>query len=481
MTQYQLLTGDGVPVVIDDAAVEALGARLRGPLLRPGDPDYDAARAVWNGMIDRHPALIARCVCTEDVVAAVRFASDHALLVAVRGGGHNVAGSAVCDQGLVIDLSSMKAIQVDPMARTVRAQAGATWGDLDRATQAFGLATPGGLVSETGIAGLTLGGGIGWLRNMYGLSCDNLISAELVTADGQVRLVNASEHADLFWALRGGGGNFGVVTLFEYRLHPVGPEVALCFVLYPAAQARAALQFFRTYAAAAPDEISAIAVMGTVPHADAYPIETQGQRYIVFGACYAGPVEVGQQLLQPLREWSAPLLDFSGVMPYVDVQTLWDADYPAGKLRYYWKSIYVDELSDAVIDRLVRAASESPSHHATVDIWHMGGALGRIDAGASAFGRRDMPYLIGIEGNWEEPSDDMSNIAWTRTLWGDLQRFSSGAVYLNFPGFGEEGEALVRAGYGENYERLAALKRQYDPTNLFRMNQNILPEAGAAG
>jgi len=475
MPQYQLITGAGATIVLDDVAVTQLAASLRGSLIRPGDADYDTARAVWNGMIDRHPALIARCVCTEDVVTAIRFARAHALLVAVRGGGHNVAGSAVCDDGLVIDLSRMKAIQIDPAARTVRAQAGLTWGDLDRATQELGLATPGGLVSETGIAGLTLGGGIGWLRNKYGLSCDNLISAEIVTADGQIRTVSAHEHADLFWALRGGGGNYGVVTMFEYQLHPVGPEVALCFVLYPAAQAREALQFFRSYAAAAPDEISAIAVMGTVPHADAYPLETQGQRYIVFGACYAGPVDLGQQVLQPLREWSTPMLDFSGVMPYVDVQTLWDADYPAGKLRYYWKSIYVDELSDAVIDRLVSAASESPSHHATVDVWHIGGAIGRIDATASAFGRRDMPYLIGIEGNWEDARDDEPNIAWTRTLWADLHRFSSGAVYLNFPGFGEEGEALVRAGYGENYDRLAALKRTYDPTNLFRLNQNVAP------
>jgi FAD/FMN-containing dehydrogenase len=473
--EYQLVTGNGARIALDELAVQRFASGLRGRLIDPASPDYDAARAVWNGMIDRHPALIARCAGTDDVVKAVGFARAHNLLVSVRGGGHNVTGSAVCDDGLVIDLSPMKEIQVDPAARTVRAQAGLTWGELDRATQAFGLATPGGLVSETGIAGLTLGGGLGWLRNKYGLSCDNLISVEMVTADGQIRTASATENADLFWAVRGGGGNFGVVTMFEYRLHPVGPEVALCFVLHPAEQAREALRFFDRYAATAPDEVSGIAVMGTVPHTPAFPAKIQGERYVLFGGCYVGPVDEGLRALRPLREWSTPLIDFSDVMKYVDAQTLWDADYPAGKMRYYWKSIYINDLSDAAMDTLIAAAVASPSPHSTVDMVHMGGALSRIGARESAFGRRDMPYLIGIEGNWEDAREDASNIAWTRALWANLHPFSSGAVYLNFPGMGEEGEALVRAGYGENYDRLATIKRTYDPTNLFRVNQNIRP------
>ena len=476
MTQIQLTTSDGDITSLDEPTLQRFASSLHGKLITAADPEYDAARAVWNGMIDRRPALIARCAGTEDVVRAVNFARTHGLLVAVRGGGHNVAGSAVCDGGLVIDLSPMKELHVDPESRTVRAQAGLTWADVDRATQAYGLATPGGLVSETGIAGLTLGGGTGWLRNKYGLSCDNLISVELVTADGQIRTVNASEHPDLFWAVQGGGGNFGVVTWFEYRLHPVGPEVALGFVLYPIAKAWEALRFFDRYVAVAPDEVSPIAVIGTAPHTDAFPAAIQGERFVLFGGCYVGPVDEGLRILQPLREWSTPLIDFSDVMQYVDVQTLWDADYPAGK-RYYWKSIYVNDLSDAVIDSLLSAAADCPSPHSNIDIWPMGGAVGRIAANASAFGRRDLPYMIGIEANWEAPGEDAPNIAWTRALWADLHRFSSGGVYLNFPGLGEEGDALVRAGYGENYARLAALKRTYDPTNLFRMNQNIRPAA----
>ena len=343
MTQIQLTTGDGAIVSLDEPTVQMFASSLRGRLISAVDPEYDAVRAVWNGMIDRRPALIARCTGTADVVKAVDFARTHSLLVAVRGGGHNVAGSAVCDGGLVIDLSPMKEIQIDPARCSVRAQAGLTWGEVDRATQEYGLATPGGLISETGIAGLTLGGGTGWLRNKYGLSCDNLISVEMVTADGQLRTVDAHENADLFWAVQGGGGNFGVVTWFEYRLHPVGPEVALCFVLYPIAKAWEALRFFDRYAAVAPDEVSVISVIGTVPHTDAFPMAIQGERFVLFGGLYAGPVDEGLRILQPLREWSTPLIDFSDVMQYVAAQTLWDADYPAGKRRYYWRSIYVSE------------------------------------------------------------------------------------------------------------------------------------------
>ncbi len=474
MNQVQMTALDGHIITIDQSAVQMFASSLRGAVIRPGEPDYDTARAVWNGMIDRRPALIARCADRSDVVKAVNFARRYGLLVSVKGGGHNVAGTAICDGGLVIDLSLMKRIEIDPEQRTVRAQAGLTWGELDRATQEYGLATPGGLVSDTGIAGLTLGGGTGWLRNKHGLSCDNLLEVEIVTADGEVRAASANENADLFWALRGGGGNFGVVTTFEYRLHPVGPDVALCFVLYPIGQAWDALRYFDRYTCVAPDEVSMISVVGTVPHDDAFPATLWGERFVLFGGCYVGDSDEGMRVLEPLRTWSAPLIDFSGVMKYVDVQTLWDADYPAGK-RYYWKSLYVDSLQDGVISSILSASEKSPSHHSNIDIWHMGGELSRIGTADSAFGRRDLPYMIGIEANWDDAKDDAANIEWAQALWTDLHRFSSGTVYLNFPGLGEEGDALVRAGYGDNYGRVAEIKRSFDPNNLFRMNQNVLP------
>lgn len=463
--------------ILDEMTIQTFKGSLRGDLIRPGDPLYDKARAVWNGMIDKKPAFIVRCTGTEDVVKAVNFAREHNLLLSVRGGGHNVAGSAVCDGGLVIDLSQMREVFVDPEARTARAQAGATWADVDQATQKYGLATPGGVVSETGIAGLTLGGGLGWLRRKYGLSCDNLRSVEIVTAGGQVLRASPTEHADLFWGIRGGGGNFGIVTSFEYTLHPVGPEVMFAFVFYPVAQARAALQFYRDYSATAPDEVSSFAIFGTIPHIEPFPREVQGEPYITFAACYAGPVDEGARVMQPLREFSTPLVDLSAPMRYLDVQTLLDEDYPSGELHYYWKSIYLDAMNDAAIDCLIRAAATRPSHHSTIDIWQLGGAMSRIGAEETAFGRRDFPFLIGIEANWDDPREDAENIEWTRSLWHELHAFSNGGVYLNFPGFGEEGEKLVRAGYGANYERLVALKNKYDPSNLFRLNQNIMPNA----
>lgn len=475
MSTYQLMSLTGQTVSLSEGTVAALDTRLHGELIRPEAPSYAQARAVWNGMIDRHPGLIARCTSNEDVSTAVNFARTHNLLVAVRGGGHNVAGTAVCDGGLVIDLSSMKGIQVNPEARTARAQAGVNWGELDQATQPFGLATPGGVVSDTGIAGLTLGGGLGWLRNKYGLSSDNLRSVEVVTADGQLRTASASENPDLFWAVRGGGGNFGVVTSFEYQLHRAGPEVMFCFVFYPVALAKEALHFYQEYTAAAPDEVSSFAIFGTIPHAPVFPTEVQGEDYVLFAACYAGSVEEGERVMQPLRDFSRPLADLSGPLPYVEMQRVLDEDYPAGTMRYYWKSVYLDTLSDGAIDCLTRFALERPAHHSTIDIWHLGGAMNRVGADETAFSPRDMTYLIGIEANWEDPQQDEQNIGWTRALSSELHNYSEGRTYVNFPGMGEEGDALVRSAYGANYARLAAIKRQYDPTNLFRLNQNIKP------
>ncbi len=465
---------------LDVQAVAGLYARLHGELIFPGMANYDAARAVWNGMIDKRPALIVRCADESDVVTAVNFAREHNMLLAVRGGGHNVAGSAVCDGGLVIDLSPMRRIDVDPVSRTARAQGGVTWGELDRETQKFGLAAPGGVVSETGIAGLTLGGGLGWLRRKYGLTIDSLVSVEIVTADGRFLSASETENADLFWAVRGGGGNFGVVTSFEYRLHNVGPEVMFAFVLYPAEIAREALRFYRDYCASAPDEVSSFAIFGTVPEAPLFPKESHGANYILFAACYAGSVREGRRILQPLREFSTPIADLSAPMAFTEVQTILDEDYPSGEMRYYWKSAYVNSLDDDVIEALIAHNARRPAPHSTVDIWQLGGAMSRVSADATAFGDRSAPFLIGVESNWHHAEDDAQNIAWVRDFVAGMAQFSNGSQYLNFPGLYEEGDAMMRAAFGKNYARLAHIKRRYDPTNLFRLNQNIQPEENRA-
>jgi FAD/FMN-containing dehydrogenase len=457
---------------LDESAINSLAGQLQGQLIRPGDAGYDAARAVWNGMIDRRPAIIARCVSERDVIAAVNFAREQGVPLSVRGGGHHVAGSAVIDNGLVIDLSRMKAIRVEAEARAARAQAGVNWGELDAATQLHGLAAPGGVVSDTGIAGLTLGGGLGWLRRKYGLSSDSLIAADVVTADGKLLRASPEENADLYWALRGGGGNFGIVTSFEYRLHPVGPEVMFAFVLYPASHAPELLKVYRTHAAITPDEVSSFAIFGTTPAAPPYPEAAHGEPYLAFMSVYAGPPEEGEPVLQPLRECGRPLVDLSGRLPFVDVQKVFDEDYPAGKLRYYWKSIYLNNLNDDAIDTLTAQGARRPSPHSTIDIWQLGGAMNRVDPAATAFSPRKAPFLIGIEANWDHVDDDVENIEWARETYEALLPFSEGGEYINFPGLFERGEDGLRAAFGTNYERLAAVKRKYDPNGLFRLNPN---------
>jgi len=460
--------------VLEESVVAGLRARMRGELIQPGDAHYDEVRKVWNGMIDKKPALIARCASVDDVVASVDFARDNGILLAVRGGGHNVAGTAVADGGLVVDLSKMKGIQVDPERRTVRAEGGVTIGELDEETQKFGLATPMGVVSETGIAGLTLGGGLGWLRRKYGLSSDNLVSVDLVTADGQYLTASETENSDLFWGIRGGGGNFGVVTSFEYQLYPVGPEVMFCFVLYPGDQAKEVLRCCEEYVAQAPDEVSPLGVLGRVPHDGLFPEAWHGKPYAAILAMYSGGVEEGERVLQPLRDLGDPIADLSEPMPYTEAQKILDEDYPDGG-RYYWKSANVNRLDDEVIERLMAHAETAPSDHSTIDVWYHGGAMSRVGAEETAFGDRSAPYLLGIEGNWEEPHEDEANVAWVRECVADMRRFSDGGIYLNFPGFLEEGQEMMRDAYGENYGRLVALKNEHDPTNFFRMNQNIRP------
>ena len=472
MADIAAVTVGGRETDLSSSAVDGFASGLRGALIRPGDQGYEPARQIWNGMIDRRPALVARCAGAEDVVAAVNFARDNELLLAVRGGGHGVAGHALCDGGLVIDLSEMRAVEVNPEGRTARAQGGCTLGDLDRETQRHGLATPLGVVTETGIAGLTLSGGIGHLRRKHGLSCDNLVSAQVVTADGSLLTASDSENEDLFWALRGGGGNFGVVTSLEYRLHRVGPEVFVCFVFYPAADAKEVLRACEPYLS--DDDVSPLAFFGRVPEADEFPPKSHGQPFAALLTLHPGEPTEGERILRPLREVADPIADLSGIMPYTDAQAILDEDYPDG-WRYYWKSLNVPQLSHEVIERLAEHAAAAPSPHSTIDIWYQGGAMARVGEEQTAFANRGAPYLLGLEANWEEESGSDENVAWVRDVFADMRSFSEGGVYLNFPGFLEEGEQLLHEGYGKNYERLVEVKTRYDPANLFRLNANIQP------
>lgn len=466
----QRLKGTARSISTIDA--DGLARKLRGDLIHPGDPGYGPATRLWNGMISKHPSLIARCAGTLDVAVAVSFARDNQLPLAIRGGGHSVAGQALCDDGLVIDLSFMDGVSVDAKARTVRAQGGCTLGEVDRATQAYGLATPLGVVTETGIAGLTLSGGMGWLRRKYGLSCDNLIGAEIVTAAGEVLRADADKNADLFWAIRGGGGNFGVVTSFDYRLHPIGPEVYFCYVFFPADRAAEVLRAAEQFVAGEPKGFAPIAVFGTVPAVPEFAPDVHGRLFVALLGLYPGAPGEGERVLAPLRSLATPIGDFSGRMDYVQAQSVLDADYPDG-CYYYWKSVNLPGLSNDVIDRLVASAAAAPSPHSTIDVWFQGGAMTAGGTG-TAFGNRGAPYLIGVEGNCERRADANANVAWVRNVIAGLRQYSTGGVYLNFPGFLEEGEDLIREGLA-SYDRLVEVKTRYDPANIFQFNANIRP------
>ncbi len=458
------------------SAVEALRSTLRGEALVEGDDGYDSARAVWNAMIDRRPLLIARCKGGADVIDAVGFARDHGLPVSIRGGAHNVAGHAVCDGGVMIDLSLMRAVHVDPQARRARVEGGATWGDLDRESQVFGLATPGGLISDTGIAGLTLAGGIGWLRSRYGLCIDNLISADVVTADGHLVTARADRNEDLYWALRGGGGNFGVVVSFEFALHPVGPTVMFAAPIYPLSAGAAPIRFWRDFLADKNGDVGSLVEFSTIPESEDFPQEYWGQRCYTIAALYAGDADEGERLLQPLREQGELVTDFSGQMQYCEVQQLFDTLIPFGQHRCYWKCHYLAGLSDALIDEILASTATAPSPNSLSSIWNFGGATAAVPADATALGDRSMPWMFSIDSIWTDPADDATNIEWTRELWQRTRPHSQeGRLYLNFAGHGEDGESLVKDSYGKTYARLSAIKARYDPGNLFRFNQNIAP------
>lgn len=451
------------PAASDEpAAVQALKQTLRGDLLQPGDPDYDPARKVWNGMYDRRPAYIARCAGAADVIAALRFAQDEGLPVAVRGGGHSVAGKSTCDNGLVIDLTKMRSVRVDPVRRTARTEAGVLLGELDCGTQAFGLATTAGTVSDTGIAGLTLGGGLGWLMGKYGRTCDNLLSADVVTADGRLLIASVEENADLFWGPRGGGGNFGIVTSFEYPLHPVGPLVLGGMILHPIDQARDVLRFYREFTEGAPDEMTLYAALLTSP---------EGMPVIGLLGCYAGPLDEGEQVTAPLHAFGTPIMGQFGPLPYTVQQTILDAGFGHGQ-QYYMKSQSISRLGDEVIDAVVESFARVPSPFSAIAIGHRHGAMARVAPEATAFTNRTVGYDVEVFGVWHDPSQT-ETIDWVRATYEAIRPNSDGAVYVNALDV-DDGDR-VRQTYGKNYERLVELKKKYDPNNVFRSNQNIAP------
>jgi FAD/FMN-containing dehydrogenase len=447
----------------DRAGVEAFRRRLSGDVICPGDRGYDAARAVWNGMINRRPALIAYCADRRDVLEAVSFARTTGILTAVRSGGHNIAGASLCDGGLVIDLSRMNRVTVDPQSRTARAEGGALLADLDAATQAHGLATTTGVNSDTGLIGLTLGGGFGRLGRKHGLTCDNMISAELVTADG--RVLNASEHenADLFWALRGGGGNFGIVTAISYRLYPLGPTVLAGSLVYDWTRVREAVRFYAVFSASAPDALCTDAALVTLP---------DGNHGFAISAFYAGPIDEAERVLQPLR-WALPAVaDRIAPIPYVQLQQAGDASFPRGH-RFYWKAQFLKRITEPAAEALIDRFPTVPSPRSFFVFQQVGGAISRVPAAATAYANRAAAYDSFPVSIWSDPADDDANIAWARDMYAVLRPFGMGGVYVN--NLGDEGHERVRAAYGENYDRLVMLKRQYDPDNLFRLNQNVQP------
>ncbi len=459
---------------LSSGVIQDFRNQIVGDVLTSDHELYPTRRLIWNGLINKYPALIVQCRDSDDVVRAVRFAREHDLMVAVRSGGHNVAGNALCDHGMVIDLSRMRAVKVDPEARIARVQAGADWGDLDKETQRFGLVTPGGQVSKTGIAGLTLGGGVGWLRRKWGLSCDNLIAAEVVCADGRMIRVSKTENEDLFWAIKGGGGNFGIITAFEFCLHPLGPEIFGSLTIYPLEQAASILPQWRDFAIQSPDEVTCDVMIWGMPPLPVVPQEMHWAPVIIIAGMYAGSVEDGERALQPGRELGTPIADMSRPQPYLGMQSDMDIMFPNGQL-YYWKSLFADQLDQAVIDKVVDLAVSRPSPQCLLAIRSLGGAISQIAEDETAYGNRDAKFNISIDNTWQDPSQSDEMIRWTRQAWSDLRELTGGGVYINFLGLGEEKEELSRAAYRQNYDRLQRIKSKYDPDNLFRVNQNIKP------
>jgi FAD/FMN-containing dehydrogenase len=466
------MTAIAVRTNLEARAVEELERSFRGELVRPGEPAYDERRKVWNGSIERFPALIARCAGVADVIAAVRFARDSGLAVAVRGGGHSFPGLSVCDGGLVIDLGPMKGIRVDPEARTARAQAGVLLGELDRETQAFGLAVPSGIVTHTGVAGLTLGGGIGWLMRKHGLTIDQLLAADVVTADGELVRASETENPDLFWGLRGGGGNFGIVTEFEFRLNPLDPTVLAGPIFWPMSESASVLRFYRDWIAEAPDELMTIVVHRKAPPVPFVPPDLHGELVVGVALCYAGPVEDGERFVRPLRKFGSPVLDLCEPKPFLAHQGMFDPSFPHG-WSYYMRACDVAELTDEVIDITVDHSLRIRSPLTAFPIWQRGGAAARVDEQATAFNGRGAGYSFNVTAVTESAEGFDEEREWVRNFWSALAPHHT-SVYVNF--LMDEGDERIRQAYGaEKYDKLKALKRRYDPDNFFRLNQNIKP------
>ncbi|HMA17834.1 MAG TPA: FAD-binding oxidoreductase [Thermoanaerobaculia bacterium] len=452
--------------------IEELRNGFRGEILLPRDDGYESSRQIWNAMIDKRPAIIARCAGVPDVVRAVNFARANGVVLAIRGGGHNIAGNALCDGGIVVDLSRMKAVNVDTGARRVTVEGGATLAEVDAPTQAHGLATPLGINSTTGVAGLTLGGGFGWLSRKYGMTVDNLESAEVVTAAGEVVRASATEYPDLFWALRGGGGNFGVVTRFEFRLHEVGPNVLSGLIVYPLSQAKSVLQRYRDFIAKAPDDLTVWTVLRQAPPLPFLPREIHGQGIVAIALLYAGDPKQGEPLVGPLRELGTPVGEHVGVQPYTAWQQAFDPLLTPGA-RNYWKSHNLAKLDDGLIEVVIRYAGTLPSAGCEIFLAALGGAAMRPTPESTAYAHRDARFVMNVHGRWDRAADDERGIRWARDFFKASAPFATGGAYVNFM-TADEGDR-IGAAYGSNYHRLAEIKRKYDPSNLFSMNQNIVP------
>jgi FAD/FMN-containing dehydrogenase len=465
-------TFDGGEVILAGEVLDDLREQVKGRVLTRDSRGYDEARTVWNAMIDRRPAVIVRCESPGDVVSAVRFARAHRLIVSVRGGGHNIAGNAVCDDGLMIDLSPMRTVRVDPATRTARVEAGATLAEVDQATQALGLATPLGINSTTGVAGLTLGGGFGWLSRRFGLTVDNLLSADVVLATGEQVRASENEQPDLFWAIRGGGGNFGIVTSFELGLHEVGPEVLSGLVIHPLSAAPDVLRFHREFMQQTPDDFVCWFVLRKAPPLPFLPPEWHGREILALAMCYAGSIEDGMRIAQPLRSFGSPIADVVAPHPYAAWQQILDPLLTPG-VRNYWKTHDFLEVSDGFIDVLTNFAARLPDPATEIAVAQLGGAVSRVARDATAYTHRDAQFVMNVHGRWEDATKDAACIAWARELFEAAAPFATGGAYVNF--LTQEEEGRIRATYGSNYDRLVALKNRYDPTNLFRVNQNIRP------
>ncbi len=473
MADVRITSTDGRETVLAGAAVEDFRSKLLGRLVLMEDPGYDEIRALWNGMIDRRPALIARCAGTADVISCVKFAREHKILVSVKSAGHNIAGTASSNGSLMIDLSQMKLVRVDPKARTAWVGPGATLRAMDHETQAFGLATPLGINSTTGVGGLTLGGGFGWTSRSLGLTIDNLLSADVVTAEGKLVRASAKENADLFWGIRGGGGNFGIVTSFQFRLHPVGPTVLSGLIVHPFKDAAKVFRHYRDFVAKAPDKLTCWVVLRKAPPLPFLPPDVHGKEIFIIAVLYAGDMKKGAKILEPLRKFGQPIADIVGPMPFAGFQQLFDPLLTAGA-RNYWKSHNFTELSDGAMDTLIDYAGKLPTPLSEIFVGHLGGAINRVKKNATAYPHRDANFVMNVHTRWEDKAADAQCIEWARKLFDATAKFATGGVYVNFI---SEGEERVPSAFGANYKKLAAIKKKYDPSNFFRTNQNIKPKA----